>query len=648
MSHGYHQQNKIMSYQKIIASIVNQCIVYSTISFMSISTVFAIDAKVEQPNILWIVSEDNSPLLGAYGDSFATTPNIDKLAQQSIVYDNAFANSPVCAPTRFSIITGMHANAMGTSNMRSRNKIPAFVKAYTHYLRAAGYHVTNNDKTDYNYATVDIPDGTLLSYKEWQAIDSQLWDKGSYSDRQSGQPFFHVYNMFESHESRLHNPLKNRQHRPEDVTLPPYHPDTAEIRSDWALYYDRITRMDSLVGEKLAELDAAGELENTIVFYYSDHGGALARSKRFLYDTGTKIPFMVHAPKKYQHLLNHEMSSRTDQLIDIVDLAPTLLYLAGVDKPAHMHGENIFSIADNNRKQYNYLYRGRMDVRIDLVRALRHEKFKYIRNYMPHRPNGQHLGYLWKAASVRSWQQACQQNKCNETQQRFWQARPSEELYDTSVDPWEVNNLASDAAYSTVLTDMRKALQSKNRQYKDVGFIPEGELAKRTKNQTGYELVREDNFPIDLIIETAEIASLAKPENLALLTQRLSHQEPIVRYWAAMGCTILKEQAMPAKLMLLQKLRDNSADVQIVAAEALAYMGNEQQALEILMKQLTHPSAMVRIHAANALDAIGIKVKPVAKELKTMVAAMQSLKTQGKLPEENYLLSALSHTISKL
>ena len=637
-----------MIYKKIIASIVNQCIVYSTISFMSISTVFAIDAKVEQPNILWIVSEDNSPLLGAYGDSFATTPNIDKLAQQSIVYDNAFANSPVCAPTRFSIITGMHANAMGTSNMRSRNKIPAFVKAYTHYLRAAGYHVTNNDKTDYNYATVDIPDGTLLSYKEWQAIDSQLWDKGSYSDRQSGQPFFHVYNMFESHESRLHNPLKNRQHRPEDVTLPPYHPDTAEIRSDWALYYDRITRMDSLVGEKLAELDAAGELENTIVFYYSDHGGALARSKRFLYDTGTKIPFMVHAPKKYQHLLNHEMSSRTDQLIDIVDLAPTLLYLAGVDKPAHMHGENIFSIADNNRKQYNYLYRGRMDVRIDLVRALRHEKFKYIRNYMPHRPNGQHLGYLWKAASVRSWQQACQQNKCNETQQRFWQARPSEELYDTSVDPWEVNNLASDAAYSTVLTDMRKALQSKNRQYKDVGFIPEGELAKRTKNQTGYELVREDNFPIDLIIETAEIASLAKPENLALLTQRLSHQEPIVRYWAAMGCTILKEQAMPAKLMLLQKLRDNSADVQIVAAEALAYMGNEQQALEILMKQLTHPSAMVRIHAANALDAIGIKAKPVAKELKTMVAAMQSLKTQGKLPEENYLLSALSHTISKL
>jgi N-sulfoglucosamine sulfohydrolase len=242
----------MISYKKIIASIINQCIAYSTISLISISTAFALDAKFEQPNILWIVSEDNSPLLGAYGDNFATTPNIDKLAKQSIVYDNAFANSPVCAPTRFSIITGMHANAMGTGNMRSRNKIPAFVKTYTHYLRAANYHITNNSKTDYNFATADIPDGKLLGHKEWQAIDRQLWDKGSYTDRQEGQPFFHVYNISESHESRLHRPLKNRQHRPEDVPLPPYHPDTVEIRNDWALYYDRITQMDSIVGKKMA------------------------------------------------------------------------------------------------------------------------------------------------------------------------------------------------------------------------------------------------------------------------------------------------------------------------------------------------------------------------------------------------------------
>ena len=363
-----------------------------------------------KPNILWIVSEDNSPLLGAYGDKFAKTPHIDSLAKKSIVFDNAFANSPVCAPTRFSILTGMHANAMGTNNMRSRYRVPNFVKPYTDYLRAAGYHVTNDNKTDYNYATsTDIPTDKHLSYQDWQTIDGEIWDRGNYNDRQENQPFFHVYNMYESHESRLHRPLKNRMHDPSKVKLPPYHPDTPEIRADWALYYDRITQMDFLVGQKLAELKAANALENTIVFYYSDHGGALARSKRFLYDTGTKIPLMVHVPDKFRHLLPYKMGDRTDQIVDIVDLAPTIFHLAGIKQPAHMHGENIFSTASKKNKSYSYLYRGRMDVRIDLVRALRDKQFKYIRNYMPHRPNGQHLAYLWKAASVRSWQKTCQQ-----------------------------------------------------------------------------------------------------------------------------------------------------------------------------------------------------------------------------------------------
>ena len=601
-----------------------------------------------KPNILWIVSEDNSPLLGAYGDKFAKTPHIDSLAKKSIVFDNAFANSPVCAPTRFSILTGMHANAMGTNNMRSRYRVPNFVKPYTDYLRAAGYHVTNDNKTDYNYATsTDIPTDKHLSYQDWQAIDGEIWDRGDYNDRQENQPFFHVYNMYESHESRLHRPLKNRMHDPSKVRLPPYHPDTPEIRADWALYYDRITQMDHLVGQKLAELKAANALENTIVFYYSDHGGALARSKRFLYDTGTKIPLMVHVPDKFRHLLPYKMGDRTDQIVDIVDLAPTIFHLAGIKQPVHMHGKNIFSTGRKKNKSYSYLYRGRMDVRIDLVRALRDKQFKYIRNYMPHRPNGQHLAYLWKAASVRSWQKTCQQGKCNPNQQRFWQTRQAEELYDTTNDPWEVNNLANDPTFHYQLTSMRKDLQAKNRYYKDVGFIPEGELIERTKTITGYELVRKSSFPIDLVIETAEIASLADPKNLSLLIKRLSHTEAVVRYWAAVGCSILKSQSMPAKTALIERLDDTSADVKIAAAEALSYLGAEDKALAALMLQLKHPSAMVRIHAANVLDAIGSKAKPVANELQIMVNSMQQLKKEGKLPDENYLLTALSYTVSK-
>jgi len=622
--------------------------------FLQLIFISAAIAKADRPNILWIVSEDNSPLLGAYGDTYATTPNIDELAKQSIVYDNAFANSPVCAPTRFSILTGMHASAMGTSNMRSRNKVPAFVKPYTFYLRAAGYHVTNDNKTDYNYATADIPNGEQLTYKEWQAIDGKFWDEGTYTDRKPGQPFVHIYNLSESHESRLHSSSHNsshssshnRRHFPEDVILPPYHPDTPEIREDWALYYDRISQMDTQVGKKLAELQAAGLLDHTIVFYYSDHGGAVARSKRFLYDTGTKIPFMVRAPERFKDLLNQDMGSRAEQIVNMVDLAPTLLYFAGIDKPAHIHGNSIFGSSIEDVKRYAYLYRGRMDERIDLVRALRDKRFKYIRNYMPHRPNGQHLAYLWKAESVRSWEQACQQNQCNETQQRFWQSRQPEELYDTEADPWEVNNLVSDPAYASVLRSMRENLRRENRRYKDVGFIPEGELSLRTRNITGYDLVRQKYFPIDLVIETAEIASSAKEANLQLLIERLSHKEAVVRYWAAVGCRILQDKALPAKHILLKRLKDNSADVQIAAAEALAYLGYEKRALRAIMRNLKHSSPMVRLHAANVLDALGSKAKPAAKKLRSMVIYMEKLKS--KSPEENYLLSALSHTVSRL
>ena len=636
------------SFKKSSCNVLIACFIVPSISGANDTQKKPAQAQQKKPNILWIVSEDNSPLLGAYGDTFATTPHIDQLAQQSLVYDNAFANTPVCAPTRFSILTGLHASVMGTGNMRSRNRVPAFVEPYTHYLQAAGYYVTNDSKTDYNYATVDTEAGKALTYSEWQVLDSRLWNEGSYTDRAPEQPFFHVYNIFESHESRLHSPIKNRQHDPTQVTLPPYHPDTPEIRADWAQYYDRMTQMDALVGKKLAELKAAGELGNTIVFYYSDHGGALARSKRFVYDTGTKIPFMVYVPTQFKHLVQHPMGERTAQIIDLVDLAPTLLYLAGVESPDYMHGENIFSANTKGQKEYAYLYRGRMDVRIDLVRALRGKRFKYIRNYMPQRPNGQHLEYLWKAASVRSWQQKCQQGQCNKTQQRFWQARPAEELYDTHTDKWEVNNLAVNPLYKRTLLKMRAALKSENRRYKDVGFIPEGELAARTKAITGYELVRQDGFPIELIIDTAEIASLGNHKNIPLLSERLEHPEASVRYWSALGLGILKEQARPAKGLLEKRLQDSSADVQIAAAEALIHLGDSEQALGVLITQLKNESPAIRIHAANALQEIGSKAKPVAEQLQAMVAAMEALKAQGKLPGENYLLSALSHTVDAL
>jgi N-sulfoglucosamine sulfohydrolase len=251
----------------------------------------------ELPNILWITSEDNSPFAGCYGDTFATTPNMDKLAADGFLYTHAFANAPVCAPARNTILTGVYASSGGHSHMRSQYPKSDLVQPYPVYLREAGYYCTNNVKEDYN-----LPGHQTKG----------IWDESSrtahYKNRQPGQPFFAVFNSTLSHESSIHRrtPLDQLRHDPAKVTLPPYHPDTPDMRHDWAQYYDKIEDMDAWIGTILKELDESGEAENTIVFYYGDHGGVLARSKRFLYNTGTKVPFIVRIPEKYKYLLPPE------------------------------------------------------------------------------------------------------------------------------------------------------------------------------------------------------------------------------------------------------------------------------------------------------------------------------------------------------
>ena len=245
----------------------------------------------DPPNFLWIVSEDNGPFFGCYGDPFATTPTLDKLATEGVLYENAFANAPVCAPARSTIITGMYPPSMGTQNMRSTYPIPESIKFFPQYLREAGYYCTNNSKEDYN---MPKPEG--------------VWDESSrkahYKNRGEGQPFFAIFNVTISHESSIHKSIPNDslRHDPAEVKLPPYHPDTPEMRHDWAQYYDKVEDMDARMGEILQELEDAGLTDNTIVAYYSDHGGVIARSKRFVYESGTHVPMIWRFPDKYAHL----------------------------------------------------------------------------------------------------------------------------------------------------------------------------------------------------------------------------------------------------------------------------------------------------------------------------------------------------------
>lgn len=551
---------------------------------------------VELPNILWLTSEDNCPFLGCYGDEFATTPNLDKLASEGFLYTHAYANAPVCAPARNTIITGIYATSGGNEHMRSNYFKSEIIKTYPEFLREGGYYCTNNVKTDYNT----------------QSIGPQLiWDECSrdahYKNRNPGQPFFAVFNTTISHESSIHDsiPDEKLRHNPEEVPIPPYHPATQAIKHDWAQYYDKVEDMDAWVGEKLRELEESGLAESTIVFYYGDNGGVLPRSKRYVYETGTRVPLIIRIPEKFKHLFPAKKSgSKINRLVSFVDLAPTLLSIAGINIPDYYQGNAFLGSQKTEDPEYAFMFRGRMDERYDMSRAVRDSKYRYIRNYMPHRIYAQHLEYLWRAPSTRSWEQAYLSGNCNETQSVFWNSKPAEELYDTENDPWEVNNLATDPAYADIVNRMRTANREWMTRVKDAGFIPEADRVRRTGEMPVYDYIRTSGFDLETVIKAAETASFGNVENLTLFQSYLKNEESSIRYWGATGLLILDEKAEPAKKELLISLNDSSPDVVSVAAEALYNLGETEAAKAALLEVLENPNEFARCQALNVIDCI--------------------------------------------
>ncbi|MFC1607214.1 sulfatase-like hydrolase/transferase [Candidatus Latescibacterota bacterium] len=560
------------------------------------------ESAFDRPNILWLVSEDNGPFLGCYGDENSVTPNLDRFAEESILYENACANAPVCAPARSTLITGMYACSLGTHHMRSKNPIPPSICFFTQYLREAGYYCSNRAKEDYN--TIK-PDGA--------------WDDSgrdaTWRDRKPGQPFFSVVNFGVSHESSLHKTTPV-DHDPLAIELPPYHPDTPEVRHDWAQYYDRITEMDRQVGETLAGLDADGLADNTIVFYYSDHGGVLTRSKRFLYDSGVHVPMIVRIPEKYRHLATDRPGSRTDRLVSFVDLAPTVLSLAGIPVPEHMQGGAFLGAQAEEPREYVYLFRGRMDERYDMMRAVRDKRYKYIRNYMPHRIYGQYLQYLWRMPTTRVWEKMYHEGKLSGPQRFFFETKPVEELYDIATDPHEVGNLAENPDYRNVLVRMRKACREWSVDIRDPGFLPEGEMVSRSKSSTPYEMARTPgSYDLTRVMHAAEIASRSDSDNIDSLIGFLDDGDSAVRYWGAVGCQVLGEKALPAVKILAGLLDDVSPDVRVAAAEALFVIESNNKALGVLVKMLDHDNEFVALRSANALDNFDEMARPYIDSL---------------------------------
>ena len=614
------------------------------------TTVLAEDPK---PNILWLTCEDTSTTIGCYGDSYAATPNIDALAARGIRYSNAYATAPVCSPARSCIATGIHAGSLGTQHLRRNVQIPAHIRCMSENLRKAGYYCTNNSKQDYQFKT---PDGT--------------WDESSrnahWKNRPEGKPFFAIFNDTRSHQSKtryvgaqlkdVNESLpKHLRHDPAKAPLPPYYPDTPIIRENVAAYYNQVSIIDQTVGEHLQALEDAGIADNTIVFFYSDHGGGIPRGKRWLHYNGVRVPFVVYLPERYRHLAATKPGTTCDQLISFADLAPTILNLLGMPIPKHMQGTPFLG-QDIKPQKTVFASRDRVDEVILCSRTVIDGKYQYIRNFMPHRPRmplsdysertpiRQEIRRLYRAGDL--------------TGQDAWLAAlttPAEELYDVTNDPHEMNSLlarrspkgeagAGSAKHQAALKRLRSALYDKMVSVRDTGLWPESELYA-VEGTTSYEYAQ--SISEDAYRAALDVAMLVGTDSLEEQTELLESPKPLIRYWAAVGILAhgpLGKKSEQVHQALIPLLNDRMAATRITAAEIMCRQFQSEKALDLLLTELKSPNPWAMLEAASALLYCGEHAAPA----RDTIVALQTSKQLAKSGAGRYTRSACSQILNGL
>jgi len=466
------------------------------LSFVLFSITNILNAQhMEQPNILWLTTEDISPTFSFYGDSTAKTPNLDKLAKESLVFARSFAVVGVCAPSRSAIITGMYPASIGTQNMRTGRDtkgwgkrrygtldgvykakghdvngksvpfysavIPAEVKCFTEYMRAAGYYCTNNYKTDYQFAA-----------------PVTAWDENSetatWENCPKGRPFFSVFNDMITHESKMWINKKLPQTvSPESVPLPPYYPEDSIVRQDVARNYSNIEILDKHIGEKIDALKKAGLYDKTIIFFFSDHGGPLPRGKREVYDTGLRTPLLVHFP-------GGTNAGKVKELFSFVDLAPTVLSLAGIKPPEYIQGQAFLGKYKSPERKYIFGSGDRFDEYSDRIRIVRDKRYLFVKNFYPNLP-------AYKDVTFRKSMDMMNEllflrdagNLSGPTAYWFRLTKTPEEFYDCDKDPFNLTNLINNPNYTGKIAELRKVLDQHIKDINDRGEVSETEMLEQ-------------------------------------------------------------------------------------------------------------------------------------------------------------------------
>lgn len=562
-----------------------------------------------KPNILWITIEDSSPqFFGCYGNKDASTPVIDKLADEGVRFINAFSTGTVCSPSRTAIITGIKTYKSGTGNHRSKYPVPDYIKGFPFYLKTQGYYATNNQKTDYNVA------GEKEFINEaW----SESSGKAGWWNRKPGQPFFAVFNYNESHQSRtmtntyewyvknVYNELSTDERIDDnEFEMPPIYRDSPEMRKQFARVYNSIKLTDKRIGQLLARLEKDNLKDSTIIFFYADHGEGMPRGKTNGINYGYRVPFIIWFPEMYKHLSPWGTAGVvSDELIDFTDLAPTLISLAEGEIPELMKGRPMLGKKRSKPVDHLFLSSDRSDNGIDMVRTVTDGKYVYSRNYLPFIPEARYIRYMEIGDIKQQMRKNLVEDKLNPLQKSLFEDRPAEFLFDIENDLWETKNLAGEPKFKAVLEKMRNLQKEEILKSRDVMFLPEYEIASLSKSTTAYEFrLDKVKYPLEKIYEAANLAGFRGKDAVAKQAELLGSSNEFIRYWAILG---LRSQSAEDLKSISKNIVKAMVDIYppvAVTASAIAYeMFSNKTAEENLKKFCADKNLHISLMAINYL-----------------------------------------------